>query len=229
MKLGIMQPYFLPYLGYWQVISAVDKYVIYDNVTYIKGGWINRNNVLASGRKQLFTISLRGASSFKLINEIEIGDNFNNMLKTVQMNYARAPYFKDVMDLLEQMISFESRLLAEFNANSIREIMKYLDINTEILISSKLPFCTDAKGKDKVIMMCEYLGADTYYNAIGGKELYERDEFRAHGIDLRFLKTNLAPYKQLKDVFVAGLSILDVLMFNSPTEIKQMLDDYELE
>ena len=229
MKLGIMQPYFLPYLGYWQVIKAVDKYVIYDNVTYIKGGWINRNNVLASGRKQLFTMSLRGASSFKLINEIEIGDNFNNILKTVQMNYARAPYFKDVINLLEKMISFESRLLAEFNANSIREIMRYLDINTEILISSKLSLCTDAKGKDKVIMICEHLGADTYYNAIGGKDLYERDEFRAHGIDLRFLKTNLTPYKQLKNVFVGGLSILDVLMFNSPTEIQQMLDDYELE
>jgi hypothetical protein len=228
MKLGIMQPYFLPYLGYWQLIKAVDKYVVYDNVTYIKGGWINRNNILASGEKKLFTISLKGASSFRLINEIEIGDDFENMHKMVQTNYARAPYFKDVKKLLEVMVSFESRVLSHFITNSIQEILKYLDIHTKILISSEMPLYTDAKGKNKVIEICEYLGADTYYNAIGGQDLYDREEFAAHGIELKFLKTNLVPYVQLKNDFVAGLSILDVLMFNSPDTVNRMLDDFEL-
>jgi hypothetical protein len=229
MKLAIMQPYFLPYLGYWQLINAVDQYIVYDNVTYIKGGWINRNNLLVSGGKKMFTVSLKGASSFKLINEIEIGDNFSKLLGLVQANYAKAPYFNDVKKLLLDMVSFESRVLSEFIANSMRIIMDYLCMDTEILISSSLLLHTEVKGKDKVIKICEYLGADTYYNAIGGQELYSKADFAAHGIELRFLKTILRPYTQHKCDFVPGLSILDVLMFNSPRIVNQMLDDYELE
>lgn len=227
-KLAIMQPYFLPYLGYWQLIKAVDKYVVYDNVTYIKGGWINRNNLLVSGEKKMFTISLKGASSFRLINEIEIGDGFDKLLKMVQTNYAKAPYFNEVKKLLKDMVSFESRVLSGFITNSLRIILKYLNIDTEILISSELSLHTELKGKDKVIKICEHLGADTYYNAIGGQELYSKAEFAAHGIELRFLKTNLRPYTQRKCDFVPGLSILDLLMFNSPKSVNQMLDDYEL-
>jgi hypothetical protein len=223
-----MQPYFLPYLGYWQLLRAVDKYLVYDDVTYIKGGWINRNNLLVSGEKKMFTVSLRGASSFKLINAIEIGDNFSNLFGLVQANYAKAPYFKEVKALLVQMVSFESRVLSEFITNSMRIIMEYLSIDTEILISSNLSLHTELKGKDRIIEICEHLGADTYYNAIGGQELYSKPEFAAHGIELRFLKTNLRPYTQQKCDFVPGLSILDLLMFNSPQQVNQMLDDYEL-
>jgi hypothetical protein len=227
-KLGIMQPYFLPYLGYWQLIKAVDKYVVYDNVTYIKGGWINRNNLMVSGERKMFTVSLKGASSFKLINEVEIGDSFHKLLGLVQANYAKAPYFNDVKKLLEDMVSFEPRVLSEFITNSMKIIMEYLCIDTEILISSNLLLHTEMKGKDKVIKICEHLGADTYYNAIGGQELYSKAEFAEHGIELRFLKTNLRPYAQQKCDFVPGLSVLDLLMFNSPKSVNDMLDDYEL-
>ncbi len=228
MKLGIMQPYFLPYIGYWQLMKAVDKYVVYDDVTYIKGGWINRNNLLISGEKKLFTISLFGASSYKLINEIEIGDDFTRLMKTIQTNYAKASYFQQVKALVEEMICFESRNLSRFISNSFKVILDYLGIKTELLISSSLNLGSGLRGKDRVISICETLGATEYYNAIGGQSLYDKEEFASHRIILHFLKTNIASYDQGVSEFVPGLSLLDVLMFNSPERVNEMLTDYEL-
>jgi hypothetical protein len=227
-KLGIMQPYLFPYIGYWQLMNAVDKFVVYDDVTYIKGGWINRNYLLVSGQKKLFTISLSGASSYKLINEIEILDDFSRLMKTIQTNYARAPNFNQVKGLVEEIINFESRNLSEFIINSFRVIFDYLDIKTKLLVSSSLNLGIGLKGKDRVINMCESLGATDYYNSIGGQSLYDKEEFLLHGISLHFLKANLERYDQGLKEFIPGLSILDVLMFNSPQKTKEMLYDYEL-
>lgn len=223
-----MQPYFLPYLGYWQMINAVDKYVVYDDVNFIKGGWINRNNFLIQGKAKLVSIQLDGASSNKLINEISIKDDFSNFMKMIQINYAKAPYFMDICEILNKIISFDKSNLGMFLFNQIKVICEYLNINTEILLSSDLNKNNDLKGKDKVIQICKLLGADTYYNAIGGQELYNKEEFAKNDISLYFLKTNITPYKQLKNEFVGNLSILDVLMFNSPDECKKLLNNYEL-
>jgi len=223
-----MQPYFLPYLGYWQLIKAVDKFVVYDDVTYIKGGWINRNKLLIAGEKKLFTISLVGASSFKFINEITIGDDFSRLMKTIQINYAKAPYFRQAKDLIEAMVRFESRNLAEFIANSFRVILDYLDIGTELLISSSLKLGFGLKGQDRVMSICESLRASEYYNAIGGQKLYNKSEFSSHGIRLSFLKTNNEIDKQFGSNFVPDLSILHVLMFYSPERVTAMLNNYEL-
>lgn len=228
MKLAIMQPYFLPYIGYWQLIKAVDKYVVYDDVTYIKGGWINRNNILISGQKKLFTITLNGAGSYKLINEIEIGDDFSRFLKTIQANYAKAPFFREIMALVKTIVANDSRCLSKFITNSIQKVLDYLNIDTEILVSSEISKDCTLKGKNKVIQICKNLGADSYYNAIGGQELYDKAEFASHRIELKFIKTNLNPYPQFKNEFVPGLSILDVLMFNSPEEVNRMLNNFEL-
>jgi hypothetical protein len=228
MKVAIMQPYFLPYIGYWQLIKAVDKYVIYDDVNYIKRGWINRNNILMGGEKKLFTITLNGSSQNKLINEIEISDDFRKFMKTIQQHYIRAPYYGDILPLIEKIVSFETRCLSVFITNSIKSILSYLSVDTEILISSQLVKDCSLNGKDKIINICKNLGADSYYNAIGGQEMYNKDECANHGIDLRFLKTKIVSYKQFKNEFVPSLSILDVLMFNSVGEINIMLDSFEL-
>ena len=228
MKVAIMQPYFLPYIGYWQLIKAVDKYVIYDDVNYIKRGWINRNNILMGGGKKFFTITLNGSSQNKLINEIEISDDFRKFMKTIQQHYIRAPYYGDILPLIEKIVSFETRCLSVFITNSIKSILSYLSVDTEILISSQLVKDCSLNGKDKIINICKNLGADSYYNAIGGQEMYNKDECANHGIDLRFLKTKIVSYKQFKNEFVPSLSILDVLMFNSVGEINIMLDSFEL-
>lgn len=228
MKLGIMQPYFLPYLGYWQLMKNVDTYVVYDDVAYIKGGWINRNNFLVQGNPKLYTFSLEGAGSFKLINEISIKDDFSNFKKLLQFNYAKAPFYKDCMELVERIISFDKKNLGKFLFNSIKIIAEYLDFETKILLSSEIEKDNNLKGKDKVISICKLLGADEYLNAIGGQELYNKEEFLQNGIKLSFVKTNITPYKQFKNTFVPGLSILDILMFNSKEQVKEMLDDFEL-
>lgn len=133
MKLGIMQPYFLPYIGYFQLIKAVDKYVVSDDLHYIKHGWINRNYILVNNEKKMFTIKLKKASSNKLINEIEILDDFNDWFKTIRLNYSKAPYYKDVSCLLKRIVTYENRCLSEFIINSLKEILLYLHIKTPIL------------------------------------------------------------------------------------------------
>ena len=228
MILGIMQPYFMPYIGYWQLMAAVDKYVIYDDVNFIKKGWINRNNILVNGTKQLFTISLEGVSQNKLINEILIADDFVKLRKTISMVYSKAPYYKETMELLDQIFAFESKNLAKFLENSIRLVVNYLGLKTEILLSSNLEKDNTLKGQEKILDICKNLNADIYYNAIGGQDLYDKDKFKANGIDLKFVKTNLTPYTQFKNEFLPGLSLIDVLMFNGPEEINNMLKQFTL-
>ena len=228
MTIGIMQPYFMPYIGYWQLLASVDIYVIYDDVNYIKKGWINRNNILVNNEKQMFTIALNGASQNKLINEITIADDFIKLRKTISMAYHKAPYYNDVMALLDDVFSYQSSNLADFIANSIKIVCQYLDIQTKIIMSSNIEKDNSLKGQNKILEICKLLNADAYYNAIGGQELYDKDNFKAEGIDLRFIQTNLAPYAQLDNEYVPGLSIVDVLMFNNVLQVKKMLDSYIL-
>ena len=228
MRLGIMQPYFFPYLGYWQLLANVDKYVVYDDVTYIKGGWINRNNFLINGQKNLLTMQLEKASSYTLIKDIAIKDDFVKFLKTIEMGYKKAPFFEDIFRLLKDICQCPDKKLGQFLFNSHIKICEYLGIDTELILSSSFDKHTELKGKDKVISICKQLGADEYINAIGGQELYDKKEFAENGIRLNFLQANLREYRQLKNEFVAGLSIIDIMMFNSKEEIKEMLNDFKL-
>lgn len=229
MKLGIMQPYFMPYIGYFQLMKAVDKYVVYDDVNYIKGGWANRNHILINGEKEMFTVTLQKASPNKLFNEIVIGDDFKKLMKTLQMNYSRAINFDQTMVLMERIISFPNKQLAVFIANSFREILSYLSVETEILMSSGIPKDNSLRGKDKIIQICEILGADTYYNAVGGKNLYDQEEFREHGITLNFVDSLPQVYSQLHTrEFVSGLSMIDVLMNNTKDKVNSLLESYQI-
>lgn len=228
MRLGIMQPYFFPYLGYWQLLANVDKYVVYDDVTYIKGGWINRNNFLINGQKNLLTMRLEKANSYTLIKDITIKDDFVKFLKTIEMSYKKAPFFEDSFRLLKDICQCPDKKLGQFLFNSHIKICEYLGIDTELILSSSFEKHTELKGKDKVISICKQLGADEYINAIGGQELYDKKEFAENGIKLNFLQANLREYRQLKNEFVAGLSIIDIMMFNSKEEIKEMLNDFNL-
>lgn len=229
MILGVMQPYFMPYIGYFQLMKAVDKYVVYDDVNYIKGGWVNRNYVLINGEKEMFTVTLQKASQNKLFNEIMIGDNFNKLMKTLQINYSKAINFDQTMTLMERIISFSDKRLAIFIANSFREIVGYLSIDTEILMSSDIPKDNSLRGKDKIMQICEILDANTYYNAIGGQNLYDKEEFREHGVTLNFVSTISTPYIQLHTKeFVPYLSMIDVLMNNTKDEVIRLLESYQI-
>ena len=231
MKVGIMQPYFLPYIGYWQLINAVDKYVIYDDVNFIKGGWINRNRILMNNEPKLFNIQMQGASPNKLINQIEILPNNvwkEKLLKTIENCYRKSPYYNEVYPIIEDIIKFDEKNLSKYIENSIMKICEYLDIKTKLITSSTINKNNELKGQDKVIEICKILGASEYYNAIGGQSLYSYGDFENSGIKLSFLQTDKVEYNQFNDDFIANLSIIDVMMFNSVEKIKIMLNEYEL-
>ena len=231
MKLGIMQPYFVPYIGYFQLMNAVDKYVIYDDVNFIKGGWINRNRILLNGQPAYFNIPMIGASSNKLINEVEVNTNKTLMeknLKTIYSAYGKAPYYNEVYPLIEKILLNEEKDIAKFIKYSFEIICEYLDIKTEFVMSSELKKNNELKAQDKVLHICEILGATEYYNAIGGQELYDYESFSKKGIKLKFVKTDSIEYKQFDNEFQPNLSIIDVLMFNSKDEVKEMLNKFSL-
>jgi hypothetical protein len=231
MKVGIMQPYFFPYIGYWQLINAVDKYVIYDDVNFIKGGWINRNNILMNGEAKLINIQMHKASPNKLINEIEVSGNdiFNNkLLKTIKQCYNKAPFYEDVFPVIESVINQEEKNLAKFLEFSIRQVCEYLSIDSNIVISSEIKKNNELRAQEKIIEICKILGADEYINAIGGQDLYSCEDFSSHGIKLRFLKTGEIRYPQFDNEFVPNLSIIDLMMFNSKNAITDMLNNFVL-
>jgi len=223
-----MQPYFFPYVGYFQLIRAVDLFVIYDDVTYIKQGWINRNRILLNNQAYMFTLNLIGASSFKLINQIKIGNNKEKLLKTIEQAYVKAPHYKDVMPVLRDMFLNEETNLSRYLTYSILKVTQYLGTKTEIIISSEIDKQNELRGSEKVLHICQILNADTYINAIGGMELYSKENFRQEGIELLFIRSNPITYKQFHDEFIPWLSIIDVMMFNSKENIDVMLKDMEL-
>lgn len=223
-----MQPYFFPYIGYWQLINAVDKFVLYDDVTYINRGWINRNFILGTEKQQRVTLQLTGASQNKLINEISIGDNKKKLLKTIAQTYSKAKCFQEVFPMVEECLHNDTINLAMFLNHTVRRICSYLNIQTEILISSELGREITMKGPSAIIDICHILGGDTYINPIGGKELYNSSAFSNKGIDLLFLKTQNAIYKQYDSNFINNLSIIDVMMFCDINKIRNLLKEYIL-
>lgn len=228
LDIAIKQPYFMPYIGFWQEVNIVDTYVFFDDVNYIKRGWINRNNILIGGNKYLFTLALSNASQNKCINEIDICDDFVKLKKTIVMAYKNAPYFDETMQLLERILCYSDHNLARFIGNSIQEVSCWLDMSTKFLYSSDLRNDKSLKKQDKIIDICKYLNATNYYDSTGALELYDKQIFANNEICLQFVKSSITPYKQFKNDFVAGLSIIDVLMFNGKKRSKKMLSNFEL-
>lgn len=230
MTVGIMQPYFFPYLGYWQLINAVDRYVVYDDVTYIKGGWINRNNILINGRASLVTLPLDNSSSFRNIKDISITKDAKakeKIVRSLTMAYAKAPYKAEILPIIERLVLGNTNI-AMLNYKAILEINAYLGIDTEIILSSEIDKQNDLKAQDKVIHINKLLGADRYINAIGGMNLYDREIFKKEGMTLQFLQMGTIKYTQLKNEFVPNLSVIDVLMFNGKDGTRKLLEEYTL-
>lgn len=233
MRIAIMQPYFFPYIGYFQLIKSVDKFIFYDDVNYIKGGWINRNNILINCQKNLFTIPLCGASSNRRINEIHVDtDNrkFKVFLKKIRNAYQKAPFFDAVYPMILGLFESYKGTIAQLAGESIIRTLGYLSLDRTIEYSSKsfedsIHFQRD----ERLINICRIEGASQYINPIGGKELYETKNFQEQGIKLSFLEPKIEPYLQFGGEFISGLSIIDVLMFNSPQKIVEMLNKYDLE
>jgi hypothetical protein len=229
-KIAIMQPYIFPYLGYWQLMKAVDVFVIFDDVNFIKKGWIHRNNILVSGQKNLFTLPLQKASQNKKINEINLSETENwqeKLLRSIFLAYKKAPMFDEVYTLIEKILNHSEKNLALFLGNQLKQVNDYLGIQTE-LISSEKYGNHELKGQNRILDICRKESASHYVNPIGGQELYDHASFEARNMSLSFLKTSPFEYKQFKNDFVPWLSIIDILMFNDKETVHQALDAYEL-
>ncbi len=229
MKVAIMQPYLFPYIGYWQLIQAADVFVIYDDVNYIMRGWINRNNILERGNRKLFTLDTLGASQNRLINQVSVGGNAEKLVKTISQNYKKAPYFTSAMSVISDLLLNNERNLARFVSTTLREICGYLMIDTKLIVSSEVFNNTNLRKADRLIDICKQLGGDVYINAAGGRELYSKEAFADSGLRLLFIESNPIMYAQFDGVpFVPNLSIIDIMMFNSPEVIHGFVESYKL-
>jgi hypothetical protein len=230
MRVAVMQPYFLPYIGYWKLISAVDIFVVYDNIKYTKKGWINRNRFLLNGKEALFSISLKKDADFLDIKQRALAESFDrdDFINRFRAAYRKAPEFLTVMPVIEEIIRFPSNNLFEYIFHSIEKICGYLQLSTPLVVSSTIDSDHSLKGAQRVQAICKALGADTYINPIGGTELYSKEDFKGNGLSLYFLRPLAFEYEQSGNAFVPWLSILDVLMFNSKTVIKEKILNFNL-
>ncbi len=230
-SLAIMQPYFFPYIGYFQLIAAVDIFIVYDNIKYTKKGWINRNRMLQNGKDVMFSLPLKSDSDSLDVCERELAADFNRdkLLNQLKEAYRRAPYFAEIFAMVEQIVRYKDTNLFRYLHHSIVRTCEYLGITTEIGVSSDIAIDHDLKNQDKVLALCEAVGANTYVNAIGGMELYSRQVFLEKDLELKFIKSKPIEYPQFGDAFVPWLSIIDVMMFNSREEIRTgLIGNYDL-
>jgi hypothetical protein len=220
-----MQPYFLPHLSYFQLISCTDIFCLHDLVKYTKQSWINRNRIVINGEVQYLTIPVNKYSDFDAIGKKEISLNFDRklILKTIEFNYKKSPYFKNVFPLISEIINFNSINLFDFIHNSIFHITQYLGLNTKLVRCSDLEYDQTLDKTLMIIDICKKLSSDTYINSVGGRNLYNYLEFAEKGIDLLFLQRLDFFYKNSMGETNSSLSILDTLMWSDLDAIKDSL------
>ncbi|TAE25251.1 MAG: hypothetical protein EAZ91_19340 [Cytophagales bacterium] len=241
MTLAIMQPYFLPYIGYLQLMNAVDRFVFYDDVAFINRGWVNRNRMLVSGREHLFTVPLIDASQNKAIRDINVSSDpkwRGKLLKTVEQSYKKAPLYETVMPMLEKIVNFTGGdqgdlSVADYIVHSFTELTAYLDITTALVPSSTIYENGHLKAQERILDICRQEGATRYINPVGGQALYDRNYFAEAGIQLNFIQSKRVAYNQqigkvAPAEFVPWLSILDVLMMNDVNTVRGMLNEFDL-
>ncbi len=230
MNIAIMQPYFLPYLGYWQLLSAVDKFIIYDNIQYTKKGWFNRNYILSQGEKKLFSLPLQKASDYLNVDQRTLAANHKQEaeknLRIIKTSYKDSAFFQETYALIEQIFLYPDNNLFRYIANSILQIKAHLAIQTELLVSSEIPIDHNLKSEQKVIALCRQLQAKSYINPPGGVQLYNAKNFTEHGIELLFLEPQCPVYPQPAAEFQSHLSIIDLLMCVGKDSARQMLSSY---
>lgn len=231
-KIAIMQPYFFPYIGYFQLINSADEFIIYDNIKYTKKGWINRNRILSNGKDSLLTLPIKKDSDFLNVVDRQLSSGWEKertkILNQIVNSYRKSPHFGSAFDVIEKSILCANTNLFDFIHYGLLQINDYLGIKTKIIKSSDVCIDHSLKSKDKVVEICKNRNASIYINPIGGTSLYQKEEFKDNGLDLYFIKSNPVLYKQFTEDFIPWLSIIDVMMFNSKDEIQNHLKNFSL-
>lgn len=228
MKLAVMQPYLFPYIGYFQLVYASDLFLIYDDVAYIKQGYINRNNILSPNGTTRFTVPVLGGSPNKLISDLEFSKDVAKILKTIEQSYLKTPYFEDVFPIVKQAFEYDDRSIASVCKKSYEEIFSYLGVEKQFKKTSEIDYDRSESARDRLISLCHQFRADCYINAPGGRKLYSKPDFAQKGIDLRFVDSLPVEYPQGGSDFVPNLSVIDMLMNCSPEMVLNIMKNYEL-
>jgi len=229
-RIAIMQPYLFPYLGYYQLVNAADKFVFYDDVNYIKGGYINRNNILSKDKALRFTLPVLSASSNKKINELYFSHETRKILQSIQQNYSKAPFFQLIFPIVESIICSEDRKVSELCKRSIEAVFDYIKVDIEFHFSQDIKIDRSKEPAQKLIDISDALSCEHYINPIGGIELYDKSFFSNQGKKLSFIKMMDVKYHQgnINEAFVSNLSMIDILMWNDVEQIKTLLSKYTL-
>lgn len=227
-----MQPYLFPYIGYFQLINAVDRFVIHDDVQYIKSGWVNRNRILLNGKEYLFTFSVKKDAFTRFIKQRYYSDKFEmekrKFFRVLKEAYSRAPFYSKILSLTSEMLSCNDLNVSNLNLFSIKKFCEYLGISTPMVLSSELKKNSSLRNEARVIDISQVLNATHYINPVGGADLYSKETFSENGIKLLFLKSHEIKYEQFNNIYLPGLSIIDVCMFNKTEDIRTFLNLYDL-
>lgn len=231
--IAVMQPYLFPYLGYFQLIAAADVFVLGDDLHYVRSGWVNRNRILQNDAARLISFPLK-KDRFQLpINQRQLCDTFSDeaerLIRLLTECYHEAPYFAQVMPLVERLIRFPQQNIALYAEHAIREMCAYLHIVTPIMRSSDLLLGNPVDKQERIIRIAHTFEATTFVTPEGGSVVYDRDHFARNGLLVRFFRMDPVEYRQFKQPFVGNLSIIDVLMFNCVEQVQQMLTRYQLD
>lgn len=227
MKIAIMQPYFFPYIGYFQLLKSVDKFVFYDDVNYIKSGWINRNRIFLSGAVRYITVPIASASSFRKINETQIiKDEIwkTKIISSIDQSYSKSSFYGPVRGLIEEVLNGDSENLASLAKKSIKATAEYIGIDSIFVDSSAVYKNQKKNGFERLVDICKMEKSGEYWNLPGGRDLYSANMFKKQQIDLKFVNVSIDEYQQNNGSFCSGLSIIDVLMHNKPERVLQMLN-----
>lgn len=235
MKIAIMQPYFFPYIGYFSLIQNTEHFIFFDTPQYIRKGWINRNRIIGGNGKDIyFTVPVEKVERDTAIRNVPISykdDWREKMMGQLTIYKKRAPYYQNVTELVRSVITPDYRNISELAIASIKKTCEFIDMKLECDIYSEmsLPEFTVKAPDEWALYITKYTGYDTYVNPPGGKTFFKQEKYKNEGIELQFLSQELIPYRQRTKEFIPGLSIIDVLMFCTPDEIKEMMDHYVVE
>ncbi len=226
---AVMQPYLFPYLGYYQLAKSVDEFVFFDDVNFIKRGFINRNSILKQSEAVRFTLPVQKASQNRLIKDHYFTEDSSGVLSQLREAYAGAPQFSAVFPVVQSVLDDVDRSVVNITANSVKSIFEYLGLSKSFSLSSSIAKSDTSRGQDKIVEICCAKDASVYVNAIGGKDLYDSAAFSSHGIELKFIRMLDKPYAQPARPFVPNLSIIDALMNCTKAEVVELLGAFELE
>lgn len=230
MVLGFMQPYFFPYLGYFDLINYSDRWIVFDTAQYIRRGWINRNRILHPEKGwQYIVVPIQKSKREEAIGNIRISDQEAWKEKIIgQLNHYKkhARYFKEIRSLLIDCLCTDEKKISKLNTAILKKICTYLDIPFQYQYFSEMNLDlppVEYPG-DWALHLSEALGAKEYVNPPGGRDLYDNQKFEKRGIKLTIREISLFEYECNHYQYEQNLSIVDVLMWNAPENVKTYLD-----